>query len=85
MLPLLLKQGSMTLVGFVAVLFWLTLFCFGLVDELGFIFSIQGIAAGLESMTVNKVSLDGQANPKVSLTCWSIWQNCIFRNMCKHL
>eukprot|EP00267_Zea_mays_P058164 XP_023158200.1 uncharacterized LOC100274263 isoform X1 [Zea mays] len=26
-----------------------------------------GIAAGLESMTVNKVSLDGQANPKVEL------------------
>jgi len=26
-----------------------------------------GIAAGLESMTVNKVSLDGQVNPKVEL------------------
>jgi hypothetical protein len=61
------------------------LFCFGLVDELSFIFSIQGIAAGLESMTVNKVSLDGQVNPKVSVTCWSVQQNCIFRYMCKHL
>jgi len=26
-----------------------------------------GIAAGLESMTVNKVSLDGEVNPKVEL------------------
>ena len=46
------------------------MFCFGLVDELGFIFSNQGIAAGLESMTVNKVNLIGEVNPKVSVTCW---------------
>lgn len=44
-------------------------FYFDFIGEPSFVLSIQGIAAGLESMTVNQVRLDGQVNPKVSQMC----------------